>query len=405
MNKPPTNTISPSQIVVFSIFTISYLLSYFFRGTNAVIAPSLSREFDLQAGDLGLMTSIFFLAFALSQPIIGELLDRVGPRLVQSLLLLVAVVGSLVFFLAHSLPMLMLGRLLLGLGLAGSLMAPFKAFPQWFSPAQLPLATGLLMSLGAIGALVAGTPLANFAANFGWRSVFIFGAALALAMALVVWFFLRNTPNPTAKTSTDDSNGRLSDVFANPKLWRIGALNFFLAGVLLSVQSLWAGPYLYDVYRFDSQQVGGLISLLGLGSVFGYGMMGVFIRYFGITRTVIVVALFFLLLQLALAAQIIALALPVLFCFGFFGAGNMALLSHARASVASNLTGRATTLVNLCGIGGTFVLQWLLGLVIARFPQVEGHYPAVAYATVFIASAAATLLALIGYLPLWRDLD
>jgi hypothetical protein len=68
------------------------------------------------------------------------------------------------------------------------------------------------------------------------------------------------------------------------------------------------------------------------------------------------------------------------------------------------MTGRVVSAVNLFGIAGVFVLQWLIGLVVDRFPiDAAGHYPPRAYTAAFLITTAGALLALIWYLPLaWR---
>ena len=60
---------------------------------NAVIFPYLERDIGITAGDLGLLTSAFFLFFAGCQPVLGVMLDRYGPRRVQVVLLAVAAAG------------------------------------------------------------------------------------------------------------------------------------------------------------------------------------------------------------------------------------------------------------------------------------------------------------------------
>src|SRR5258708_15992739 len=95
---------------VFLPFAFAYFLSYIFRGVNAVIFPYLERDIGITAGDLGLLTSAFFLFFAGCQPVLGVALDRYGPRRVQAGLLGLAAVGSAPFRLSLSLRELILAR-------------------------------------------------------------------------------------------------------------------------------------------------------------------------------------------------------------------------------------------------------------------------------------------------------
>jgi len=69
-------------------FLAGYFVSYVYRSVNAIIGPALAAEFGLTAGALGLLTGVYFVAFAAFQLPLGVLLDRYGPRRVDATLLL-----------------------------------------------------------------------------------------------------------------------------------------------------------------------------------------------------------------------------------------------------------------------------------------------------------------------------
>ncbi|NMQ19446.1 MFS transporter [Candidatus Competibacter phosphatis] len=75
---------------IFLPFAAGYFLSYLYRTINAVLSPYLVAELRLDATDLGLLTSVYFLTFAAFQLPLGMLLDRFGPRRVEATLLLFA---------------------------------------------------------------------------------------------------------------------------------------------------------------------------------------------------------------------------------------------------------------------------------------------------------------------------
>ena len=93
---------SRARLVVCMLlpFAAGYYLSYLFRSINALIAADLRADLGLSAADLGLLTSAYFLVFAAVMLPCGVLLDRYGPRLIDSALLLFASAGSVVFALA-----------------------------------------------------------------------------------------------------------------------------------------------------------------------------------------------------------------------------------------------------------------------------------------------------------------
>src|SRR5262245_66650845 len=97
-------------VCVLLPFAAGYYLSYLFRTVTAVIAGHLSADLNLRSADLGLLTSVYFLVFAAVQLPLGAVLDRYGPRAIQSALLLLASGGALVFALADGLLGLAIGR-------------------------------------------------------------------------------------------------------------------------------------------------------------------------------------------------------------------------------------------------------------------------------------------------------
>ncbi len=388
---------------MFWLLTFAYFLSYFFRSTNAVIAPDLTHELQLSPGDLGLMTSLFYFAFACSQIPIGLALDHFGTRVVQPVLLGIAVLGSVLFSLAPGFWLLAVARMLLGIGMAGCLMAAFKSFSVWFPAKHQATVTGALMALGTFGALFAASPLAWLSSISGWRSVFVYGAGLTMLSGLLIVVFVRNSPagfsvNATATIPTQKFR-------FDSSLLRISLVNFFAAGGLLSVQTLWGGErFLSSVYGLDKNGAGVLLTVMGLGTAAGYVLNGFFGDRFGVARVAVLGLSGFCCCQLAFALQVpLFLMYPLYFLYGAFGTSNLLLLSHAKRLYPLSLTGRVTTFTNMFGIGGTFVLQWLIGLIVGGFSGRDGTLNPIGFTIAFGVLTFGTLTTLLLYLSVARD--
>ena len=65
-------------VAIIVCFGAVFILSQFFRASNAVIAKTLSAEFGLSPEALGLLTGLFFLSFGAAQIPVGMLFDRFG---------------------------------------------------------------------------------------------------------------------------------------------------------------------------------------------------------------------------------------------------------------------------------------------------------------------------------------
>jgi MFS family permease len=143
---------------VFGAFAFNYFLSALLRAVVATLAPEFARELQLSAGDLGLLAGAYFLGFACMQLPRGPALDRHGARRVLLTLLVGAAAGCLGFALARNFGQMVLARLLIGVGVSASLMAPLAAFVRLLPPAlQLRLNSWMLMS-GSLGMVASTLP-------------------------------------------------------------------------------------------------------------------------------------------------------------------------------------------------------------------------------------------------------
>jgi MFS family permease len=177
-------------MLVATLVTI-YAVSQFLRNSIGVIAPNLAQELELSPGEIGLLSSIFFFVFAAVQIPLGVLLDRFGARACLGVGAAITVVGCVVFAWATSPLSAMLGRALLGVGTAGSLVASLAVYAGTFPPARFAMLTGLHIGLGTLGTLIATAPLAYAAATIGWRESFLLVGAFTLLIGLAVVAVLR----------------------------------------------------------------------------------------------------------------------------------------------------------------------------------------------------------------------
>ena len=183
------SALMPRRYLIFLLFVPAYFLSNFFRSANAVIADDLVRDLSLSPGQLGAMSGVFFVSFALAQFPLGWALDRFGARLTTGGLLLSSVLGSLLFASAQTYAVLALGRMFIGLGMAGALMGSLKTFSHTFTPREFPAVSGMFVALGALGLVAATAPLEFLSKALGWRQIFVGGALAALAASLLILVF------------------------------------------------------------------------------------------------------------------------------------------------------------------------------------------------------------------------
>jgi MFS family permease len=377
---------------IFGVWSFAFLLSYFFRSANAVLAPELRASFELDAASLGLMTSAFFAAVALAQLPLGMTLDRWGPRRVVPVTMLAGVAGALVFGAATDLAALTAGRALLGLGFAGVLMGALHAFGRWFPERRFATVSGLFLALGTVGGLLAGTPLAWIAEAFGWRPVFLVGAAVIAAAAGTIAFASRDAPaRVTIGPASAPPVGTLATVLRDPRFWRIALLDLFCVGTLLAVQALWAGAYLADVHGLPPVHVGDLVLVMALGVAAGNLASGALADRYGRRRVILAFGSGFVACHLALAfagpGTPVAVLTALYLAFGVLASFGVVLFADVRAVFPAHLAARALTAVNFAGIAGAMLVQWWMGVIIEVGRDAGGAYGIGAYRPAFLVTA------------------
>ena len=390
---------------MFLPFVAVYYLAFLFRNINATIAGPMTSEFGLAAGDLGLLASVYYLTFAAAQIPIGILLDRCGPRRVQSVVLVAAALGAAIFAVADHYLLLLVGRALIGLGVAAAMTAGMKALVVWFPRERVPMLSGLMVTLGAMGALTATLPADFLIGSMGWRGLFELLAVVSAGCVLLIYLVVPETP-AVAPAAGERVTSGLRTIYGDRRFWRLAPLSATCIGTAWSLQGLWAAPWLSDVEGLD--RPGLLLYLFVMAIALSLGAL-----LFGVTADRLgrrgagpkvlfgLVAMVFVVAQLAL---IMRLPLPSYIPWSVVAAvGAGTVLSYAILAqyFPNELAGRANAALNVFHIGGAFVLQYITGVVVQLWPPMEGHYPEIAYQTAFALNVGLQIAAGIWFAQTW----
>lgn len=389
---------------IFLPFGLGYLVSYLYRTVNAIIAPDLVRDLGLDPASLGLLTSAYFLAFAALQLPVGLLLDRFGPRRVEAGLLLVAAAGALLFARAEGLTGLLIGRALIGAGVAACLMAAFKSFALWFPAERLALANGVQMISGGVGAMAATTPV-EFALHYtDWRGVFLGVAGLTLLAAIMIFITVPEKPGALRSESFGQQLSGLRQVFTNRDFWRIAPWAFTAQSAYLSLIGLWSGPWLRDIAGLERSGVAAVLMGVAIAMTIGYLFFGALTDWLGrrgiSTQSVAATGmLLFMLVQLLLIACPLIAPSTLWLGFGFFGTACILPYAVIGRIFPAQLTGRSNTALNLMVFLAAFSGQWLVGVIINFWPEMPGGgYHPHGYQAGFGVILAAQVLAVVWFL-------
>ncbi|MDC1185425.1 MFS transporter [Candidatus Pelagibacter ubique] len=366
MNK----VILPKQkaITIFLVFALSYYISNLLRAITATISPNLISEFDLSAGDLGLLGGGYFLGFAAVQIPLGYLLDNKGPKKIVAYFLLIAVLGMISFSLSENFITLLISRILIGIGVGACLMGPLTAYRIWYQDETQQRANSWMLMVGAIGMLSSSLPVQFFLPIIGWRMIFITLALLTIFCIILIIFFIPNWNKANIQSNAKD-NGSLKEIWNNSFFKSLVPMGFFNYGGLFAIQTLWAGPWMIKVSGYTPEQSANGLFLIYFSLLISFLSWGYLVPK--ISKNVsdaIRLLKFGAPLNLIVLAFIIYLGPKAgAYHWAFFAVSSVFLsLTQPAVGMAFSLSnaGKALTSFNLLLFIGAFVLQWIIGVII-----------------------------------------
>ena len=355
-------------ITIFLVFALGYYISNLLRAITATISPNLISEFDLSAGDLGLLGGGYFLGFAAVQIPLGYLLDNKGPKKIVSYFLLIAVLGMISFSLSENFITLLISRILIGIGVGACLMGPLTAYRIWYQDETQQRANSWMLMVGAIGMLSSSLPVQFFLPIIGWRMIFITLALLTIFCIILIIFFIPNWNKANIQSNSND-NGSLKEIWNNSFFKSLVPMGFFNYGGLFAIQTLWAGPWMIKVSGYTPEQSANGLFLIYFSLLISFLSWGYLVPK--ISKNVsdaIRLLKFGAPLNLIVLAFIIYLGPKAgAYHWAFFAVSSVFLsLTQPAVGMAFSLSnaGKALTSFNLLLFVGAFVLQWVIGILI-----------------------------------------
>ncbi len=152
--------------------------------------PDIGRDLGVvRANDTQLVISLLFLGFAAGQLIYGPLSDAVGRKPTVYLGFGIIAVGSILSLTGTSFPMMLAGRFLQGVGVAGPRTVTLALVRDRYEGRTMARVMSFVMGIFILAPVVApalGQGVLLFA---GWRA--IFGFYLGLVVVVSIWFGIR----------------------------------------------------------------------------------------------------------------------------------------------------------------------------------------------------------------------
>ena len=356
------------SVLIFLVFAFAFFISNLLRSITATLSPVLTSEFNLTAGNLGLLAGGYFLGFTSMQIPLGFLLDRHGPKKIVSSLLIIAIVGTTSFALAQNFASLLISRVFIGIGVSACMMGPLTGYRIWFEEKYQQRANSWMLMVANIGFVFSTLPVQVLLPIIGWRWIF-FGTTFLIIVSIVLILLFIPSTKKKFKKDENEIEVKLSDIWKNKFFISVIPLGFFNYGGMYAIQTLWAGPWMIRVTGYSSLESATGLFWINFTALIGFFLWGYFlpiISKYGLNS--------FKLMKFGLPISYLVLLSIIIkgsnagaFLFTIYILTSIVLTVVQPAvglSFPKRLAGKSLTSYNLVIFLGTFIMQWGMGLII-----------------------------------------
>lgn len=385
-----------------------YLYEYIIRVSPSVMVNDLMLAFKVNATDLGVIVSCYYLSYVALQIPCGVIVDKLGPRKVISFSSLLCVIGCFLFANSNSEFLAKFARFVMGAGSACAYLSTMKLAVEWMPKEKFAFVSGLTMLMGTLGGIFGASPFAILVDKFGWRSSITIAGIVGIFVMILCFFVIRDHPKKVVHHETfENSEGflhGLKTILKTRQNWIIGAYGCMMYLPLSVVAELWCVPFIMEVYdtTVEKAAIGSICVFVGMGSG---SVIGAWISDY--LKSYTKVMLFSAVGTIILFALVFYLPMPIwcififLFLGGLVSGGQILYFAAAKEIHSHKISGTVVGFTNCWVMTSGLVFAPLLGKLLDMFwsgtikPDGTRHYEVSCYRLAFLSLIIGWIVSII----------
>lgn len=264
-------------ILIYGLATSFLFYKYLVEVSPSVMTHKLMVFFKVGAVGLGNIAASYYYIYFIMQLPMGILLDRFGPRRVITICIFLCALGTLIFALSGTFLTACIGRFFTGFGASVAAIGTLKLITLWFDRKYFALMTGLMMTIGMLGAVGGEAPLSLAIDHFTWQQTLFFLSAFGFVLTVCFWFVVQGEP-PYADQELESHKPplwkSLKIVLSKPQTWWLSLYSGFAFAPITAFGGLWGVPFLEKTYAISHTEAAFSSSLIFIGFAIGAPLFG-----------------------------------------------------------------------------------------------------------------------------------
>lgn len=361
---------------IWFIASLFYFYENLLQASQSVIVPELMRDFNLTAHSLSTkLGASFLIAYSISQFVIGILLDKYSTRVLLTVAVSLCAIATYGYANTQNIDCAMANRILIGIGAAFAALSSLKVSADWFEHKRFALLTGIMLSIGMLGAL-GEAPLLYSVTKYGWRSSFEYISYMGIILAILTFVFVKDNPKkqlPDTKKTFKNIFSELKKIIVDSQVWVIALYGMLMFTPFLILTNLWGPTILNKFYHLSREASANTFGLIFIGFMVGGPFFGfvsdrlkkrklpLFISTIGSGLAVSLVIYYPI-------ANIIYVS-SLIFLIGFFTSGFLPSFSIMKEVTRPNITSTAMGFMNTINMLGAPILMHFSGMLLDQLWQ------------------------------------
>lgn len=381
---------------IFAVLAIAYFFVYFHRTTGGAISDTLQDYFAVGSGSIALLASAYLYAYTLMQIPSGILTDRMGPRKAATTFVFLIALGSILSAYSatsNDFNLMLIGKFVIGIGAAVVYIPIMKILAVWYRKDEFATMSGILLLVGNVGGIAAATPMVLMMDSLGIQNTYVVLAVMTALIALLCWFVVRNHPSEkglpsmesivseeTGEPITESTSAKMGTVEAlkatfgsGRKFWPLAIWFFFMYGTIMLWQASQSGSFYKSVYGFSKETAAMMVTMVGVGMVFGCPIAGrISDKVLHSRKKVVLIGtsvytLLWAVIWLTAGKDFMnsaGIQGVINFLFGFFGGFFVVSYAQIKELYPIAMAGTSTAALNLFPFAGGAILITIAGMIV-----------------------------------------
>lgn len=365
--------------IVWGLSCIFYFYECLLQVSPSVMSSELMRDFAVTSQTLGILSGVYFYSYAAMQLPGGVLMDYFGPQRLLTIATTICAISTIAFGLTDNFFMACIARLMIGFGSAFAAVGSMKLAANWFPPQRFALLTGMMVTIGMLGAIGGEAPLALLIDTYGWRQSMIIMGIVGLFLAMLILLIAKDSPHklphPTTHHDTEEEPlwPSLLTIVKNRQLWLVAAYGGLMYMATPVFCGLWGVPFLMFKLNLAKATAANYISLVFIGWAIASPLWGIYSNRIGLRKPPMYVGSIG-----ALATSLFFIYAPVqagwpvqlsLFLFGVFSAGFLPAFAVAKELCSKRYVATGLSFMNMMNMVGIALAQPIIGFILDQLWQ------------------------------------